>query len=516
MATPYMTRRGSGWYLKIRIPSDIRPILGEHLVRSLRTSDKSTAQARALGMAASLDGIFMSIRRQALELITGVRDDKRPLSELRQFLQAHADELAKQPTSFTEPFIRSLRRIGGLEATKNRQDQFWLGHQHDIIEAIGTARTQGEADGLARAIREGAAHTAPLQIPDAPSPQPVPTRQGSSKPWPSFIEGFFAKKGISEKTRKSYLAALGELEQHIGPKKARDITRSDIQDFIDHLETRPNLRGGVLHRDSVKRYKSHLNTFFEWCCAREYVPDINMRSIQIRDRTPEEKLDIPRRAFTETELETIFHSPLFTGYKGHESRSTPGACRDHIADYWFMLVMAMTGARHGELALSPATLTRLGDVHCISALHATKTKQSKRLIPVIRDLEKTGFIDYAKRMEREGRDGLLFPLPPHNGKFSENVAQAWSKRLNRYLDDIGLDGPDLVGYSFRHTCRQMLRAGAIGDELMNKVFGHAAGTVGSNYGKHLSSQEARLVIDNVSFGADLSHLWPRRTKLTKM
>ncbi|MBF0863355.1 MAG: DUF6538 domain-containing protein [Gluconobacter potus] len=127
MATPYMTRRGSGWYLKIRIPSDIRPILGEHLVRSLRTSDKSTAQARALGMAASLDGIFMSIRRQALELITGVKNDKRPLSELRQFLQDHADELAKQPTSFTELFIRSLRRLGELKATKNRQDQFWLG-----------------------------------------------------------------------------------------------------------------------------------------------------------------------------------------------------------------------------------------------------------------------------------------------------------------------------------------------------------------------------------------------------
>ncbi|WP_373277520.1 DUF6538 domain-containing protein, partial [Gluconobacter thailandicus] len=45
LATPYMTRRGIGWYLKIRIPADLRPILGEHLVRSLRTSDKSTAQA---------------------------------------------------------------------------------------------------------------------------------------------------------------------------------------------------------------------------------------------------------------------------------------------------------------------------------------------------------------------------------------------------------------------------------------------------------------------------------------
>lgn len=509
VATPYMTRRGSGWYLKIRIPSDIRPILGEHLVRSLRTSDKSTAQARALGMAASLDGVFMSIRRQALELITGVRDDKRPLSELRQFLQDHADELAKQPTSFTEPFIRSLRRIGGLEATKNRQGQFWLDHQHDIIEAIGTARTQGEADGLARAIREGIAHTTPPQIPDAPSPQPVPTRRGSSKPWPSLIDDFFSKKGIKDKTLDSYRAALGELEQHIGPKRVRDITLQDLQGFIDHLETRPNKRGGVLKRDSVKRYKSHLNVFFEWCMSREHMPEINLGRIQIRDRTEEEKLDVPRRAFTEHELTTIFRSPLFTGYKGHESRSTPGACRDRITDYWFMLVMALTGARHGELALSPATMTKLGDVHCISALHATKTRQSKRLIPVIPDLERTGFIDYAKRMERDGRDGLLFPTPMHNGKIAKDAAGAWSKRLNRYLDDIGLDGPDLVGYSFRHTCRQMLRAGAIGDELMNKVFGHASGTVGSNYGKHLSSQEARLVYDNVSFGADLSHLWPR-------
>lgn len=179
-----------------------------------------------------------------------MKDDKRSLAELRQFLQDHADELATQPTSFTEPFIRSLRRIGGLEATKNRQDSFWLDHNRDIIEAIGTARTQGEADGLARAIREGIAHTAPPQIPDAPSPQPVPTRQGSSKPWPSLIDDFFSKKGIKDKTLDSYRAALGELEQHIGPKRVRDITLQDLQGFIDHLETRPNKRGGVLNRDT--------------------------------------------------------------------------------------------------------------------------------------------------------------------------------------------------------------------------------------------------------------------------
>jgi integrase len=48
------------------------------------------------------------------------------------------------------------------------------------------------------------------------------------------------------------------------------------------------------------------------------------------------------------------------------------------------------------------------------------------------------------------------------------------------------DDPQLVLYSLRHSFRQMLRAGNIGDELADKIFGHSTGKVGAEYGRDLS------------------------------
>ncbi|WP_342627819.1 DUF6538 domain-containing protein [Nguyenibacter vanlangensis] len=508
MSTPYIHRRGRypGWYLRVHVPADLRQFVGHHIVRGLGTSDRRRAAIRATETVSRLMSAFDDFRRQvwrrANEMMAaeGVVSD----TDRTEILTAAVAEWVASSLH-----VAASQDVAAVNTLAPRVRAAIL----QIVDA-GTAAADRAAlvgqylgdDPQAPAIPEG---PAPLPI-SQPVPQPVPAQpppapRESSKPWPAFIEDFLAKKpGISEKTRKSYRAALGDLEKHMGAKEIRHVKLADLQRYIDHLETRPNARGGTLNRDSVVRQKSHLVTYFDWCMGREYLPEINLKRIQVRDRTEKEKNGTARRAFTESELVFIFRSPLFSGYESHESRSTPGACRDKISDYWFMLVMAMTGARHGELAYSPAALTKLGDVYCVNALHATKTRQSKRLIPVIPDLERTGFIDYARRMERNG--GLLFPIPPHNGKVARDVPQAWSKRLNRYIDDIGLTGPDLVGYSFRHACRQMLRAGAIGDELMNKVFGHASGTVGSNYGKHLSAQEARLTYENVSFAADLSHL----------
>ncbi|KXV26737.1 hypothetical protein [Gluconobacter japonicus] len=64
----------------------------------------------------------MRIKCQVLEIITGVKNDKRPLVELLQFLRGHSNELATQPPSFREPFIHSLRRVGKIEATEHDFD----------------------------------------------------------------------------------------------------------------------------------------------------------------------------------------------------------------------------------------------------------------------------------------------------------------------------------------------------------------------------------------------------------
>jgi integrase len=69
---------------------------------------------------------------------------------------------------------------------------------------------------------------------------------------------------------------------------------------------------------------------------------------------------------------------------------------------------------------------------------------------------------------------------------AQRTAAAWSKWLNRHLNAKVSDDPQLVLYSLRHSFRQMLRAGNIGDELADKIFGHSTGKVGAEYGRDLS------------------------------
>jgi integrase len=87
------------------------------------------------------------------------------------------------------------------------------------------------------------------------------------------------------------------------------------------------------------------------------------------------------------------------------------------------------------------------------------------------------------------------------------VADRWSKRLNRYLNAAVSDDARLVLYSLRHGFRQMLRAGNIGDELCDKIFGHSNGRVGAGYGRDLSPGEAQLFMAQVKPPISLEHLW---------
>ncbi|WP_342627836.1 DUF6538 domain-containing protein [Nguyenibacter vanlangensis] len=504
MATPYMQRRRSVWHLKIRVPADLRPLLKQHVVRSLKTSDKVIAQARAIEAASAMNGIFMDIRRQALEIIAGVKDDKRPLAELRQFLQDHADELAAQPKEFTEQFIRALRGVRDLEAGRNRQDQSWHDHQSNIIEAIKAARLQGEVEGMARAIREGAGARVAPSIAEIRAIEPE--QEGRADPWPDLIPEFYRDRpDFAPKTLIGYGTTFRHLEEVIGRKPVREIAKGDIKNFADFLRDKPSTRSktGTLKRNTILRQVTEAKVFLRWACDCGYLEDRGFDDVKIRGATQAEKRQLPeeiRRAFTPDELQTLFQSPLFTGYKSPTKRATPGPMMARGTDAWFLIIMAHTGARIAEIATAPAVLKYLDDVPCLDLIDAgSKTRNARRLVPIIPGLRKLGFIEYAQRQAKAGR------LLMDDGR-EKRSPDAWSKRLNRYLDDIGLTDDALVTYSLRHSFRQMLRAANLNHEVVNRVFGHETGEVGAGYGKQLSSQEARQVVSKVRFPIPLDHL----------
>ena len=323
-------------------------------------------------------------------------------------------------------------------------------------------------------------------------PQPPLAGQPASPPWTTLKEAFLKDKpGLTKKTLWSYHQAFDAWERLIGPKPISDIRRADLKAYADFLRDKPNPRGGGLDHKSIARSLGHIKIFMVWAVKAGHLEDDRFGDVQGRDKTREESVsDDDRRAFTPAEMEMLFNSPLFRQPMDEADKAAA----------WFLAIAALTGGRTEEIAEAPAELVKRGNVLCLDLREVgKKTRAAPRLVPILPDLIRLGLPAWSARQAALGR---LLVQP---GAETRSPA-AWSKYLNRFIDKHVTDAPDLVLYSLRHSYRQMLRAGNIGDELINKVFGHKTGTVGAGYGKDLSAQEAELVFQAVRPPVDLSHL----------
>lgn len=128
--------------------------------------------------------------------------------------------------------------------------------------------------------------------------------------------------------------------------------------------------------------------------------------------------------------------------------------------------------------------------------HCDETGAGVRLVPIVPELRRLGFLRWAESQQAKERRLVEGPQSSND----------WSKWCNRYLDDIGFTDEKLTLYSLRHAFKQMLRAANIGDELQNKVFGHEGG-VADGYGRELAPGEARVVAAAVKSPIPMEHLW---------
>jgi len=375
--------------------------------------------------------------------------------------------------------------------------------------ALAEARHLGRLEGLREAMTALGSASAPASarpVAAASSSPPSGGRRESTAPWPSLIERFFtARPSLGARAVVSHRQAFVEFAALIGAKPVGQVSKGDVARYAEWLETKTNGRNGRarLARTTLVKKLQHIRSFFAWAEEKAYIGSSPALGVRPRTQSRQERTDEGRRAFTEAELERLFASPLFIGCAGARCRSVPGTLILRDERYWFFLVALLTGARIEELAEAPSTLVMLGDVACLDLrAAATKTGNAPRLVPILPALSQLGFLTWAADKRAAGAAKL----------FQGGAACAdWSKWTNRYLDAIRLDAPDTATYSLRHSFRQMLRAARIGDELMNKVFGHAAkgkgiNDTGARYGRALSIQEARLVATTVRPPLALDHL----------
>lgn len=492
MAAPFLVKRRAGWYLRIRVPVGLAALFGSHLTRTLKTRDYSEARRRAVLAAARLQTCWQEAwRAMADPLLTA--DDLIRLDRAR----VHADvvRLSAAVRAQLRAQIDDAVRVDGPTAIASpsafHRDERLLGRLDDMQQAITR---------LADRVVPPTTTTTAI----APAAEEASAlRPESLEPWPTLIDRFFAARpGLGERAVISHRHAFREFEEQVGAKPLCALTKADVARYVEWLEGKGNTRAGRarLVRGTIVKKLQHIRSFLAWAEEKAYIAASPANGVRPRKETATERDDEERRAFIADELKQLFDSPLYTGCRDARSRAVPGKRVLKDERYWFFLAALLTGARVEELAEAPSTLVALDGIPCLDLRHSgTKTRAAPRLVPIIPELVKLGFVAWAEAKAASGADKL----------FQGGTASAdWSKWSNRYLDDIGLDAPTATTHSLRHSFRQMLRAANIGDELMDKVFGHshAGNATGARYGRALSPQEARLFVEHVRPPISLVHL----------
>jgi hypothetical protein len=94
----------------------------------------------------------------------------------------------------------------------------------------------------------------------------------------------------------------------------------------------------------------------------------------------------------------------------------------------------------------------------------SKTPQSKRRVPL--------------------PAGLLSALPKViKGRLFDGTESAASKRLNRFLNDVGIVDARKVVHSLRHRAQDRLRAAGCPQDVRWALLGHEEKTVAAGYGE---------------------------------
>lgn len=490
MAAPFLVKRRAGWYLRIRIPSPLVPLFGTHLTRSLKTRDYQLARQRAIMAAARLTIAGVEGRMAVSE------DDFRITEEHLQ--RRRRQRLWADIGEFDDPMASVVPTAPAVAPSE------------PTLADIAHARLEGFKEALSLlSPKLEAAPPTPSSSPGSPSPEEG-LRPEAEVEWTGLVDRFFlARPSIGESAQVSHRQAFKEFADLIGERAVKAVGKGDVARYVEWLEERTDGRRGRarLSRETIVKKLQHLRGFFDWAVEKAYAHANPATGVRPRSKTREEKEnDETRRALTVAELDYIFSSPLFLGCKSLRHRSKPGSILARDEKFWFFLVMLFTGGRVKELAQAPSALLDLGGVRCLDLRTAgTKARASARVVPIGADLANLGFVAWADAKARAG-ETLLFA----GGAASAN----WSKWTNRYFDDLGITDDLVTTYSLRHNFRQMLRAAALGDELMDKVFGHKHGQdskneTGKRYGRALSPQEARLVVDRVRSPISVAHLQQR-------
>ena len=483
-------------------PKDISNLLGKtNFIRSLHTKELSEANAKCSDAAQEFQGIVDNIRTR----------NHVPLAE-RQELLAYLTEHNILPDRIDDLDLATIR--------------------HLIAQLHGTGKPS-----MSLAIRKLLKMERKfLQLPAMPDDFDIAKMLYQTKPWekakhsdnivetimarveqiytppPTAVACKFKLRDVYERWEKEIAPSKRQklhvqtvyayLEDWCGNRPVNTYTKQELRELLDALKKLPlklpsniailrlrkqvsavkdnNITGATRTGRTIKSYHNAISALFNFA--------INMLDVEMKNPVQGISIDTSigkkkRVPYDAQDLNRIFHSPLYTGFKSRQKRHLQGDMIVRDAKFWLPLIGLFTGAREEEIAqlhiadVSEEKGVLYFHINDYGENKSVKNENSIRIVPVHNELLKIGFKQYFDRLKDNGEQRLFPDL-----KLSPDAryAKEFSKWYGRYCRKIGIvvqtERTRKDFHSYRHTLITATRRAGIAIEDRMQIVGHGKST----------------------------------------
>lgn len=465
----YLLLRPSGYYFRIGIPADVRPVFNRRELKiSLPTADKKSAV------------------------------------QLANYCALRVTAMIKSYRGGTMKFGRMDRVIiSNFESTTDRGTI-----KIDQIEVDGEGDTEKEIAALKETLTSILHGGSPFSV--LPVDQPIPSLPSPVLRLSELVKRFCEEKELTEKwtkkTTQEYSASYAMLQRVLGDIDVNTMTRNQATNYLDILKKLPpNVNKNPLYKgksldvviqmehastlspQSINKHLVRASMLFGWAQAQKYASNNHFASLSVKkDKRAHEQ----RFAFRDEHLHKLFSHDIFTQrrYK-------------HSYMFWVPLIALYTGMRLEEVCQLHTEDIRVEDDVWIIDVNANEEKKVKndsswRFIPVHSELIRLGFIDFCDSKRAANQKRLFGELKYQRDGYS----QAVSKWFGRFRSKCGVKGRGFDFHSFRHTVADKLQKAGVDEKHAKTILGHAAhGITFGRYGKGYLKMTLKDVVETLKF-----------------
>lgn len=218
-----------------------------------------------------------------------------------------------------------------------------------------------------------------------------------------------------------------------------------------------------------------------------------------------------RDMWSSDKLQQLFQGPLWSGCQSKDRRSKPGSVIVRDEKFWLPLIALFSGMRQEEICQLLLEDVRLESGVWVFDINDRPPRQLKnrnavRLVPIHKELQGLGFLDYVEEQRTAGRERVFHQLD--RGGADQRFGHNFTKWFTRYRKDVGLYAPGLDFHSFRHSATTFMTWGGVDVRTIDNVTGHATPGETARYTKSFQVEQLKQAIDAIDPKIDLGHLLP--------